>query len=203
MIKTGPITATKLRIILAVSLLLIQILASFFVAAAHQSLKSYASEVSQTTANAEASQDSIQTLQKIQQELLINKDAIQRTNEIVADSQSYQYQDQIITDLNNYAIRSNVTITNVDFLSAESSATAPSTQPSGTTATPSAPAPTGVKSTGVSVTLKNPVNYEDLLRFIKSIEENLTKMQISRVSLAKDSGGGVTSGALNIEIYVR
>ncbi|MDN5275002.1 MAG: exported protein of unknown function [Candidatus Saccharibacteria bacterium] len=195
--KLGALTATRLRIILAVSLLLIEVLGSLFVTNADRILKSYAAEVSQVRADANASQNNVQTLRKIQQELLANKDAIARTNGIVADSQSYQYQDQIITDLNDYAKRANITLTNLDFLA---------TAPSGTTT----PAPTGgttavagVKTTSVSVTIKNPVEYDRLLRFIKSIEENLTKMQISSIGLAKDSGGGVTSQVLTIEVYIR
>jgi hypothetical protein len=197
----ATLTATRLRIILAISLLLIEGLASLFVANADRTLKAYASEVSQVRANANASQNNVQTLRKIQKELLLYKDTIARTNEIVADSQSYQYQDQIITDLNDYAKRADITLTNLDFLAVT---------PTGTTTTPTTPAPTGgapvptgVKTTSVSVTIKNPVEYDKLLRFIKSIEQNLTKMQISRIGLSKDSSGSVTSEVLTIEVYIR
>lgn len=200
MIKGISLTATRLRIILTISLLLIEALAIFFVVNADKTLKSYASEVQQVGANAEASRNNIQTLQKVQQELLANKDTIERTNDIVADSKSYQYQDQIITDLNDYAKRAGITVTNLDFLAATTSPTAPGATAPSTTA----PVPTGVKSTSVSVTLKNPVPYEGLLRFVKSIEENLTKMQISRIGLSKDpTTGGVTSEVLTIEVYIR
>jgi hypothetical protein len=198
--KWETITATRLRIILAISLLLIEVLASLFVANADQKLKAYASEVSQVQADSSASQNNVQTLRKIQQELLANKDAIARTSEIVADSQSYQYQDQIITDLNDYAKRADITVTNLDFLASTPTGTATPTP----TPTGAAPPPTGVKSTSVSVTIKNPVEYDKLLHFIKSIEQNLTKMQISRIGLAKDAGdGNVTSEVLTIEVYIR
>jgi TolA-binding protein len=196
------ITATKLRLILAVSLLGTALLASVFVVFASGELKKYAEEVSRIASDASISQDNIQRLNKIQQELLANKDAIERTNDIVADSQSYQYQDQIITDITDYANRADIDVTNIDFLSAQAatSGTPATTPPAGGTSTA---APTGVKSTTVSITLKNPLGYEKLLRFIKSIEENLTKMQISRVGFAKDEGGNVTSEVLNIEVYIR
>lgn len=194
----GMLTATKLRLILGVSLLLIALLMLLFVTNATRGLKTYSNDVSQVLADASASQDNIQTLQKIQQELLANKDVIARTNDIVADSQSYQYQDQIITDINDYAAQAGINVTNIDFLKADPSTTTTPAQPSTTP-----PAPTGVKSTAVSITVKNPVVYENLLRFIKSIEQNLTKMQISRIGLAKDATGGVTSEVLNIEVYIR
>ena len=198
MIKRGTLTATRLRLILTISLLLITLLASLFVASSNQDLKTYASDIRSITADASASQNNIQTLQKVQQELLANKDVIARASDIVADSQSYQYQDQIITDLNDYASRAGISVTNIDFLAADpGSATTPAQ-------TNNTPAPSGVKSTSVSVTVKNPVVYENLLRFIKSIEQNLTKMQISRIGLAKDTaGGGVSSEVLTIEVYIR
>ena len=196
--KLKMLTATKLRLMLTVSLLVIESLAVLFIANANRDLKAYADDVSQVRADDNASQNNIQNLQKIQQELLKNKDVIERASDIVADSQSYEYQDQIITDLNDYAAKAGISVTNIDFIAADpSAATTPLTQPSAT------PAPAGVKSTSVSVTVKNPIIYENLLRFIKSIEQNLTKMQISRVGLAKDTTGGVSSEALTIEVYIR
>jgi hypothetical protein len=195
--KNIPLTATRLRLILAVSLLLIEVLASLFIAFADSELKKYALDVSRVYADSSASQDNVQTLRKIQRELDANKEAVERANDIVAASKSYQYQDQIITDLNGYANRAGLTVTNLDFDNADPAATPTPAQPG------AAAAPAGVKSTSVSVTLKNPVNYESLLRFVKSIEQNLTKMQISRIGIAKDTAGGVTSEVLTLEVYIR
>jgi hypothetical protein len=200
MMKGVTLTATRLRLILAVSLLLIEVIASIFVAYADTELKKYAEAVSHVRADSIASQNSVKTLRKIQQELLANKDAVERASDIVADSKSYLYQDQIITDLNDYAKRAGLTITNLDFSTPDP--VGPTTTP-----TPTQPnaveTPTGVKTTSVSVTLKNPVNYEGLLKFIKSIEQNLTKMQISRIGLAKDTSNSVSSEILTIEVYIR
>jgi TolA-binding protein len=187
------ITATKLRLYLSASLLLVVLVAIAALYFANDKLQTYATEVSQATAQAQESQNNIQSLQRIQQELADNKSVIERTRDIVADSKSYQYQDQIIKDLNDYAKQSGITITNMDFSAA--SATTP------TTLAPSAP--TGVKSTSVSVALKNPVNYTNLLRFVRSIEQNLTKMQISRINLSKNENNQVTSEVLTIEVYIR
>jgi hypothetical protein len=201
MMKKGTLTATRLRLALGISLLLIEVLASLFIAKANQDLNDYAMQVSRVAADAAASKGNIKNLQKIQQELLANKDTVERANDIVADSQSYQYQNQIITDINDYANRAGITVTNMDFTAANTDT------PAVTPTTPStAPAvPTGVKSTSVSVTIKNPVVYEKLLRFIKSIEQNLTKMQISRIGFSKDTSSttGITSEVLTIEVYVR
>lgn len=198
MIKWHSLTATQLRMILSLSLFVITILAAtgFYFVNSH--LKTYAVEVSHVVVDANASRDNLQNLQKIEKQLNEDQDVVQKTNNIVAESQSYQYQDQIITDINDYATRAGIGITDINF-----STTANTTQTAAPT-TPTTPVPSGVKSTSVAITLKNPINYDSLLRFLKSIEQNLTKMQVSRVNLSKDtSSNGVTSDILTLQVYVR
>jgi hypothetical protein len=196
--KQHSLTATKLRVMLSLSIFFLALLTSVILYFAQDMLDTYATEVSHTVVDANASQNNVQTLQKIQRELETEKAAVERASSIVAESQSYQYQDQILTDLNDYASRAGITISNFDF-----SANAPAASGSTPAVVPATPVPSGVKSTSVSVTLANPVVYNNLLRFIKSIEQNLTKMQISKVSLAKGSGNDISSEMLTIEVYIR
>jgi glycine cleavage system regulatory protein len=163
-------------------------------------LRADATEASKKQAQANNSQSNIQTLQSIQNELERDKAIVDRASNIVAESQSYQYQDQIINDITNYATRAGIEITNIDFSTTKTAATSATTSQQ---TQQTAPTPSGVKSSSVSVTLKNPVDYTNLLRFIHSIEQNLTKMQISRVGLSKEATGGITSDVLTIEVYVR
>lgn len=197
MMKRRPLTATSLRVILSVSMFIVAAIGGVAFWIANSKLEEYAVEVSHTSADATASRDNLQNLQKIQQELEEDKEVVQRASSIVADSQSYQYQNQIITDLNDYADKAGIAITNINFAST-------TTQTTPGTPTPAAPTPSGVKSMPVSITIKNPVDYLNLLKFVNSIEENLTKMQISRINLSKDpTKNSVTSDALTIEVYVR
>lgn len=193
------LTPIKLRIILSVSMFLIVAVAVTVATLSYPFLRKSAVEVSHATLDASASQNNVRALEELKEKLEEDREVVSRANSIVAESKSYQYQDQIIGDLNNYASKAGVEITNIDF---STSTAAPS--PSSTT--PAAPAPTapsGVKSMQATVTLKNPINYLSLLRFLRSIEQNLTKMQVSKVSLAKDASGGVSSETLTIEVYVR
>lgn len=191
------LTATTLRIILSASLFLIAAIGIVGFSYAKSYLKTVAIDTSHTVVDANASQDNLQTLQRIQKILAADQDVIARTNSIVADSQSYQYQDQIISDLNSYATKAGISITNLDFSAAATAS------PTGSPAT-ATPQPTGVKSTSVTVTLSNPVGYNNLLTFVRSVEQNLTKMQISRVSLSKGiDKNTVTSDALTIEVYIK
>lgn len=195
----GPMTATRLRLILVSSLFVIAILEAGIFTFAYGQLSQTAVDASHTAVDATASENNLATLQKIEKILDQEKDVVNRASSIVADSQSYQYQDQIITDLNNFANKNGVSITNVDFSGGQAPAS------SSQTAAPTTTAPTGLKSTSVTVTLKTPVNYDNLLRFIEAVEQNLTKMQISKISLSKGSatGNDITSDALTIEVYIR
>jgi hypothetical protein len=191
------LTATTVRIILSASLLVITGIGVTIFSLAHSNLQQVATDVSHVVVDSDASQNNLTTLETVKKTLAINQDVITRASDIVADSQSYQYQDQIVTDIGGYANRAGIGITNIDFSAAK--AAAPS---SPTAATPAAPL--GVKTTSVSVTLKNPVDYNSLLRFIESIEQNLTKMQISKVSLSRSTAGNeITSDILTIEVYIR
>lgn len=199
--KMKTLNATTLRLILSVSLFLIVALGIGLFAYAHAQLHTVAVDVSHTLVDADASQNNLQTLQKIQRELASDKAIMARASSIVADSQSYQYQDQIITDLKAYAAQAGVGITNLDFTAGAPATGATASKTAPATATPT---PNGVKSTSVAVTLNNPVDYNNLLAFIHSIEQNLTKMQISKVSLSKgENGNEVNSDVLTIEVYIK
>lgn len=198
--KKHQLTATRLRSILTLSLFALSLLnavALFFI---YDKLHDTAIDVSHAVVDANASQTNIQTLKTLQKELADKQDVVKRAGNIVADSQSYQYQNQIINDLNGYAAKSGISITNIDFAADTTAGTAPA--PSAKS--PAAATPSGLKATTVSITLQNPVSYNNMLRFIHSIEQNLTKMQISKVGLAKGSSGtDVTSEALTIQVYIR
>lgn len=206
MIKSKPVTASTLRLILFTLLFGVAIITSLTIKYVIDSqLRPFAIDVSHTIVDANSSQDNVQKLQKIQKSLIENQDAISRASSIVADSQSYQYQDQIITDINDYATQAGISITNIDFTSGAASSSSGgggSSSTSKSVVSPT-PAPSGVKSTSISVTMRNPVNYNSFLRFLKSIEQNLTKMQISRIGLSKSSDGTISSDVLTIEVYVR
>ncbi|MDX2776563.1 hypothetical protein PV379_04325 [Streptomyces caniscabiei] len=196
-------TATKLRLILSCSLVLIAAMLIGAFVFFYGQLRDAATSTNHTVVDAAASQNNIATLDKIEDFLKENSQVVERARSIVADSQSYQYQDQIITDLNDFAGRNGVTITNVDFTGTTPPAT--TTSPSATAPAPSQPTTSGIKSTSATITIKTPVNYDNLLRFLESIERNLTKMQISKVSLSRGSaeGNDIVSDALTIEVYIR
>lgn len=197
--------AVRLRLALIVVLLLLVSLTIALGFFGVQYLKAQATEVQQVVYDATNSDRKLQRIQELASELEANQDAAARAKQVVAESKSYQYQDVIIQDLQAMASRAGVSITNFNFTGSGSS-TAKSS--STTTAKPQATSSAGgLRSTTVDITLKNPVDYRSLLRFIHYIEQNLTKMQIAKVGLAgaadADSPNAVTSETLTIEVYIR
>lgn len=200
--KKHALTATSLRLMLSISLLIIVGLGVLLFSLSYRTLNKVAVDVSHTVADADASQNNLQNLQNLKRNLASKHEVVQRAESIVAESRSYEYQNQIINDLNDYAARADLSITNIDFTGSQVGDTA--APPPGTT-TPTAPSTTvnGVKSTFVSISLKNPVEYTSVLRFLKSVEQNLTKMQIANIGLSKGENDSISSDVLNIEVYIK
>lgn len=200
-------TPTKLRIILCITIVLLLVIAAFGFMFFRGQLVAYAEEVNKSAREATISTNDIATLEKLKKELQDDKVAVTRANNIVADSKSYQYQDQIINDLSVYAKVAGVVVSGYSFISdipaADSASTSTSAATSDTQAP--APAPSGLKSTKVAITLKNPVDYRATMRFIHAIELNLTKMQLAGISLtgSADNKNQVSANPLTIEVYIR
>lgn len=194
---------TKLRIILIATIIVLIAAAATGYWFLRQQLVSYAEEVNRAAVEANISSNDVRDLQKLQDQLTKDSVAITRTKNIVAESRSYQYQDQAINDLSRYAKVAGVTISGYGFDSAGSAATAAA--PAAPVDPTAATAPTGLKTTRISVTLKTPVDYKALMRFIHSIELNLTKMQLTGISISQpsDAKSMVSVNPLTIEVYTR
>lgn len=163
-------------------------------------LDAYAGQVKNDNYAAAVSSNDVNRLQEIQQQLENDHVAVTRAKSIVADSQSYQYQNQIIGDINQYAVSSGVTITSYTFnTDIDKKPPVPTVNPN-----PLTIAPAGLKTLSAVVSVKSPVNYTAIMRFIHSIEINLTKMQLAGVSFTKGTNStDVTVNPITIEVYTR
>ena len=140
--------------------------------------------------DAELSRTNVDRLKRLQVELKEKQDVVVRAENIVAQSKSYQYQDQIVDDLNTYADRAGVAVVGYDFKTTKQAT--------------KKPAANSVKTIGASVTLNGPMEFERLLRFLKAIEQNLTKMQVVSIGITKDDKNPklVNSPTIGLEVYV-
>ena len=209
MSKKFTLTATNLRIILAVSLVVITAIGAGGFALAYNWLDGFAADASTVASHAAASESELQELSQTEKMLKTQHHAVERASKIAAESKSYQYQDQIINDLNDFARKAGITISDITFAdnNAKGSSSSSSSSSSNKTGT-SLPAIAGLKATTASVTVKNPVEYRKLLTFMYLVEQSLTKMRIANVDLSRSTAQGqppdsITSNTLTIEVYLR
>lgn len=192
------LTPSRLRLLLSVMLPLIILAGGGIFYVAYSRLGESAAETGQRAANARESQDTLRRLQSLRKDLDSKKEIADRASRVAANSQNYAYQDLLVNDLTIYANRANLSVKNINFSNqtpgASSSASTPST-PSATVG--------GLKKATVDITLENPVNYQDLLNFLHYVEQNLTKLKISKVVMTKKDSNGVTIDVLNLEVYLR
>lgn len=214
-------SAVRFRLImsLALGILLMAIVAIAFFGL--QLLSSRADEVSKVVYEADTSEQKLNGIRSMRTQMQAQPEAVKRAQQIVAESKSYSYQNVIVKDITSMADRAGVEITNYTFSepgtdSAASGATAApaanqpavadpaAAAPSGTAGTATPAAQSSLKSISFDISLKTPVEYTRLLKFIHYIEQNATKMQISTLTLSKaESNRTVGIDALTIEVYVR
>lgn len=197
------LTASSARIVLALFLLIIlaaMVAGSYF---AYSFLSATSKEVADMQTEASAVDMKIQNLLKLKDQLEKNPVATKKAEQIVAESKSYQYQNQIINDLSIYAAKANVPIQSFTFQDSSTSSAKSSSSSSQTTAKK----PTsvnGVKSITVSIQLGDKVPYNNLLHFLHLVENNVTRMQISGVSISRgEQRGEVSAQSLELGVYVR
>lgn len=156
-------------------------------------LQQKATETSRIKAEAEFAQSEVSTLEKLRADLAASETAIQKTEAVVADSLSYRYQDQVIDDITSYANRYKVTIDGFDF-------SADTTIPTGQEKTL-----TTAKKTLVTVSVGNDTNYNNFLRLVRSLEQNVTKLQLTGLTItpATGSGDNIAQTSLDLEVYIQ
>lgn len=205
--KKMTLDARSLRIILIVMLLLFVGLGVVGFYLLQKTLSDYANETSALNSQVSVSDQNVQSLQKVKDYLATHKPDVERARQIVADSQQYQYQNEIVDDLTSFARSTGVQISGFNFTAGTTGPDTSKSSPTTSTAPPSTVKGANLHSTTVNVSIASPVDYNKLLAFISRIEQNLTKMQITSVSLTgnndPDSKNTVSSEAFNIEVYVR
>ena len=193
------LNASIARIILSLLLLIILSAMVGLVIFAYSFLSKTSEEVGKMQTEATAVDAKIQSLLASKSQLDRNSDTVKKAKNIVSESKLYQYQNQIIQDLNTYADRAGIPIKSFSFQNE------PTT--SAKTATPSKQAstsPAGVKSTFVSIQLGDHIDYTKFLHFLSLIEKNVTRMQLSGVSISRGANNHeISIQSLEVKVYTR
>lgn len=215
-LASNPITV---RLMLVVGSVLVLILTVVLILLSRNFLTGYANKVATITAEAQNTSMTLASLTKAQDSLAEQEEAVKKAKRIVAESKQYQYQNQIVNDLNAYANRANIPISSFLF-----SNSAGSTAGAGGGESPAAPAGdkatgqsvAGLKTVQVTIGLPAQVQYKDLLNFLSLIENNATRMQVQGLTISpagssqSEDGSSqpanenmVTVNSLTIGVYIR
>jgi hypothetical protein len=135
-------------------------------------IRIFATEVNHTIADAEASGGQVQRLQSLKGQLAQSEALIAKANQMFATPENYQ--GQAITDISNYAAANGLTIAKTSFEAQE-----PGANPT------------------MTVSLKAPVSYTGLIKFLDAIEGNIPKMQVSNIGVNHINGGNADSVAVD------
>lgn len=184
--KKSRLTAVGLRSLLIVLILLLIGLATVGFYFAQTALVAYSKVVTQTVADSTNSGKDVQSLKKLQADISGLQDVIVKTSKITASASDYQ--SQVITDINTYAKSAGIGVSNYTF-----------------TQTPTASVAGAPQSSTVTLALTSPMPYKSLLTFLRLIETNLPKMQVSSVNLTRVEGDSSTvrTESIAIDVYTR
>lgn len=165
--------------------------------AANDLLTAKAMEVDHRRTDAELAQEELVGLDNLRNNLDNNADVVNKTKEIVATAEQYHFQDQVIQDLTVYAKQAKIEIIGYDFGSSPGAKVAPTKG----VATPSNVPP----KTLVTVRLQNDIPYTSFLRFLMSIEQNVTKMQLTGLTLqpVDKSPTNVQGPIIELEVFIQ
>lgn len=185
--KKSSMSPTVLRGLLGTAVVIAIGLAGVGFYFAHGYLAEYAVSVSNKVAESSTSGTDLQALSRLQQEIAAQQEVATKAAGIFTSRQTFQT--QAVKDLGAYAAATGITISNYTF---------------GTPTTGGAGATSTLENT-VTITLASPVSYTNLLKFMKAIEGNLPKMQISNVTLNRIEGDSqsVQIDQLTIGVYAR
>jgi hypothetical protein len=134
----------------------------------------------------------LEKLRHVQRQLEEQKDVVDRADLIAATAVNYKYQDQVVSDLQAYSGRHGIEISGFDF--SKSNAPGPKVAgPAGTTRTP------------FSISLKGPIAYDKFMEFLRDIENNLTKLQVSSLSLTPSPTDAkqVDNPSISLIVYLK
>lgn len=193
------LNASIARIVLSLLLLIILSAMVGLVIFAYSFLSKTSEEVGKMQTEAIAVDAKIQSLLASKSQLDRNSDTVKKAKNIVSESKLYQYQNQIIQDLNTYADRAGIPIKAFSFQNE------PTTSAKTTKSSKRTPAnPAGVKSTFVSIQLGDHIDYTKFLHFLSLIEKNVTRMQLLGVSISRGANNHeISIQSLEVKVYTR
>lgn len=143
-------------------------------------LKVKSEKVNQYYVEAKTGEDNLTQMQLLEKKLKEYKDIQDIQDKIFMPSKSYQ--EQAIKLINQYASTSGVSVNQINFDQKNKNS----------------------EYANVIISLSNPLDYNNLIKFISLLEKSLTQIQISQINIQKvDKSNSINVGPILINIYTK
>lgn len=211
--KSKNLSASTIEKLLIASVLLLIAVLITVIGIMSGFLAEKAREVDHAQIDAKISDTDLENMKRAGIKLDREKTVAERTRKIVAESKLYQYQNEIISDFQTYASEAGVgKIIGFTFAQNSSTVTTTTSSKSTSTATPATtpaitntgPQPKGVNSVQATITFDES-DYRSMLKLIKRIEQNVTRMQITNLTLSPKplAENILINPTMTIRVYTR
>ncbi len=203
--QNRQMTPRAFRVVLTLALFLLLGASVGIFAFGYTQISSMADEVSRKQADADASADSLSSLQLLQSRLTQYKDIPAMLDALTAKGELPQF--TAVNTLQTISGRYGIPISNISFAETPAAGATPTPTPTATAQpTPtqgSTPAPAASLSTvQVSFQIEKAIPFMTYLNFLHAIENASPKMQIESVSLPSGSSrDSVIPGQLIVKLY--
>ena len=189
--KKNRLKAASLRTLLILAIITITTISVGGFYFAQNWLKQAAEEYNKTATTSTTSGTNTISIKKLQEGIVQYQPAADKANSIFASSQDYQT--KTISDLKKYASISGITISDYSFEKTDSNTSTGDAQTSGS------------GQTSITITITNPVKFSSLMKFVKGVETNSPKMQLSGIDISKSNNSKdlVVVKPLTIKVYIK
>jgi len=184
---------------LKIAILLMVLVIAGGIYLADKQLKSVAEDTARLRAQVEIGEKKLGTYQSTKEKV----DSLNYVQELAAKVlPEEQEQSLTVAEISQFALRARLAVEDITFVEAGKTVTKKSkTDDKKTKST----IPKGVTVTPISVKFQDGSRYDYLLEFLKSVEENRRKMQITNISLTPDEDNRALLKTVTVELnlYVR
>ena len=161
-----------------------------------QQLRTFAVETDTLNKESSSSSQRLNQLRELDKYLTEHADDIKRAADITSSTEGYRYQDDFVKELSRLGVQSGVDVTNFTLRKLVTSRVESATPDAGSTtgltegseSIPSVPS-SQVSSISCTVTIRSPVAYEKFITFLKLLEANPKRMQVTSVNIGNQSSG--------------
>ena len=188
-------TPRKMNLILKVVMLVLIIATGVGLYFANKKLTSTATETSRLKAQVEIGQKQIKTYEATKAKV----DSLDYVEELAAKVlPQEQEQSLTVAELSQFALRSRLGVAEITFTDSTTKSKSSKTKTK-------TPIPKGVTVIPLTIKFKPGSKYDNLLEFLKAVEENRRKMQVTNISLTPDEvdRSSFQNVTVDINLYVR